>query len=170
MNEHPDAPQEAFDEPTPAFTNWKEAWEWHAEEAAKEMDALPEARLLELIQQREYDPYYQIWHSLAKVGNLATAAPVLLEVLRSEEDYLILNNAATALLKLMGYDAEAIEAMHLGEEGADEPTGEPELVALHDLFWRAVSASEELPTAQAEAERLQAVEELAALVQKKLAD
>lgn len=161
--------EQPFDEPIPAFTDWKEAWEWHSEQAANEMDQMPEAKLLEMIQNRQYDQYYQIWYSLAKVGTLANAAPVLLEVLRREDDYLILNHSATALLMLMGYDVAEIEAMHLSEEGADEATGEPEMVALHDLFWRAVSASEELPTKQAEAERLQAVEELAALVEHKLA-
>ena len=90
----------------PEFSNWQDAWEWHAQQTQNDFAKLSEAKLLRKIQKRQYDPYYQIWYSLREIGSLATCAPVLLEVLRretGESPMLIRYHCAAALFHLLGY-------------------------------------------------------------------
>ena len=113
-------------EEPPEFTNWKDAWEWHAVQAAEAYSQQSEAELLEMIRQRQYDPYYQIWYNLRDVGSLATCAPVLLRVLRQETGeamMLVRYHCAAALFHLLGYRDEPIPKLrqrvqwdHDGEE------------------------------------------------------
>lgn len=95
----------------PEFTNWKDAWEWYAHQAAEAYSQQTEEDLLEMIRQRQYDPYYQIWYNLREIGSLATCAPVLLQVLRQEtgeEMMLVRYHCAAALFHLLGYRDEPI--------------------------------------------------------------
>jgi len=90
----------------PEFSNWQEAWEWHAQQTQNDFAKLSEAKLLRKIQKRQYDPYYQIWYSLREMGSLANSAPVLLEVLRRESgeaQMLHRYHCAAALFHLLGY-------------------------------------------------------------------
>ncbi|MBK8902167.1 MAG: hypothetical protein IPM53_13360 [Anaerolineaceae bacterium] len=90
----------------PEFSNWQEAWEWHAQQTQNEYANQSEAALLKKIQKRQYDAYYQIWYSLGQIGTLAASAPVLLEVLRreaGEDNMLIRYHCAGALFHLLGY-------------------------------------------------------------------
>lgn len=90
----------------PEFSNWQEAWEWHAQQTQNDFAQMSEAKLLRKIQKRQYDPYYQIWYSLREMGSLATSAPVLLEVLRregGEAHMLIRYHCAAALFYLLGF-------------------------------------------------------------------
>lgn len=90
----------------PDFSNWQEAWEWHAQQTQNEYAQMSEAKLLRKIQKRQYDAYYQIWYSLGQIGTLAASAPVLLEVLRreaGEDNMLIRYHCAGALFHLLGY-------------------------------------------------------------------
>ena len=90
----------------PEFSNWQEAWEWHAQQTQNDFAKLSEAKLLRKIQKRQYDPYYQIWYSLCEMGSLFNSAPVLLEVLRRESgeaQMLHRYHCAAALFHLLGY-------------------------------------------------------------------
>ncbi len=110
----------------PQFSNWRDAWEWHAQQTADQLSQLGEEALLAMIQARRYDPYYQIWYTLREKGSLARCAPVLLEVLRreaGEEMMLVRYHCAAALFHLMGYPDEPIPELrarvqwdHQGEE------------------------------------------------------
>jgi hypothetical protein len=95
----------------PEFSNWQEAWEWHAQQIQNDYAKQSEAELLRKIQKRQYDPYYQIWYSLGQIGSLANCAPILLDVLRresGEDNMLIRYHCAAALFHLLGYPEEPL--------------------------------------------------------------
>lgn len=114
----------------PPFSNWKDAWEWYAEQTAQHFARHSEAQLLEWIAAGQYDPYYQIWYSLRETGSLKTCAPVLLQVLRretGEENMLIRYHCAAALFFLLGYPDEPLPELrtraqwdHHGEEARQQ--------------------------------------------------
>ena len=120
----------------PQFSNWKDAWEWHATQEAEAYGQQTEAELLEQIRQRQYDPYYQIWYNLRQVGSLATCAPVLLKVLREETGenmMLVRYHCAAAIFHLLGYCDDPIPKFrarvqwdHNGEEARQEAINELE--------------------------------------------
>lgn len=130
----------------PEFSNWQEAWEWHAGQTAHAYDDLPAAELLAQIRAGRYDQYYTIWYSLRRQTTLAEAAPVLLEVLRREDAEsmdLIRYHCAAALFHLMGYDDEYISPLrarvqwqHQGEPARQEAIDELEL-EIAELLTRA---------------------------------
>ncbi len=96
------------------FSNWQEAWEWHAQQTQNEYAKLSEAKLLRKIQKRQYDPYYQIWYSLRQIGSLAASAPALLDVLRREsgETFMLIRyHCAAALFHLLGYPDDPLPEM-----------------------------------------------------------
>ena len=114
----------------PEFSHWKDAWEWHAGQAAQAYDEQTVEELLEMIRQRQYDPYYQIWYNLREKGTLATCAPVLLEVLRREAGepmMLVRYHCAAALFHLLGHRDEPIPKLrarvqwdHQGEDARQQ--------------------------------------------------
>ena len=127
----------------PEFSNWQDAWEWHAGQTANTLNANSVNHLLRQIKARKYDPYYQIWYALRAKATLAECAPTLLDVLRREtgkENMLIRYHCAAALFHLLGH--------------ADDPI--PPLRAR--VQW----------DKQGEAERQAAIDELEALIQAQL--
>lgn len=90
----------------PEFSNWQEAWEWHAQQTSNHFDEQSADELLAHLTAGNYDGYYTIWYRLREKASLAQAAPVLLDVLRREagDAYsLIRYHCAAALFYLMGY-------------------------------------------------------------------
>lgn len=130
----------------PEFSNWKDAWEWHAGQAAQAYDEQTVEELLEMIRQRQYDPYYQIWYNLRDKGTLATCAPVLLEVLRreaGEQMMLVRYHCAAALFHLLGHRDEPIPKLrarvqwdHQGEEARQQAILELERRIERKLGWK----------------------------------
>lgn len=122
----------------PEFTNWQEAWEWHAMQTHRAYEEESLADLLRQIEARQYDGYYVIWNSIRQKGTLAECAPTLLEVLRRETDEhadLIRYHCAGALFHLLGYPDDPIPPLraraqwaHEGEEARQ--TAVAELAAL----------------------------------------
>jgi hypothetical protein len=122
----------------PEFTNWKDAWEWHAGQAAQSYAEQSAEELLEMIRQRQYDPYYQIWYNLREVGTLAQCAPVLMDVLRRETGeamMLVRYHCAAALFHLLGYRDEPIPKLRAkaqwdqnGEEARQQALDQVEIV------------------------------------------
>lgn len=95
----------------PEFSNWQEAWEWHAQQTKGDYDQQTEAELLKRIQKRQYDPYYQIWYSLGEIGSLLNCAPTLLMALRrdsGEDNMLNRYHCASAIFRLLGYPDEPL--------------------------------------------------------------
>ncbi|MCW5876374.1 MAG: hypothetical protein KIS85_05760 [Anaerolineales bacterium] len=100
----------------PIFSNWQEAWEWHARETYKHFAQQPEDKLLAQIAAGSYDEYYTIWYSLREKTSLAQAAPILLDVLRrevGEANTLIRYHCAAALFYLMGYADDSPPSLRL---------------------------------------------------------
>ena len=98
----------------PEFTNWKDAWEWHAQQTHTNFSQHTEDELLRKIEQRHYDQFYTIWDALANCGTVEKSAPVLLEVLRREAGeslMLIRYHCAGALFRLLGYPDEPMPAL-----------------------------------------------------------
>ncbi|UYN90379.1 MAG: hypothetical protein KIT08_03850 [Anaerolineales bacterium] len=91
----------------PQFSNWQEAWEWHARQTSDHFEAQTAEELLAQITAGHYDGYYTIWYRLREKVSLAQAAPVLLDVLRREADDLIRYHCAAALFYLMGHTDDA---------------------------------------------------------------
>ncbi|MCW5878891.1 MAG: hypothetical protein KIS80_08505 [Anaerolineales bacterium] len=88
----------------PQFSNWQEAWEWHARQTADYFAHQSAEQLLAEIDAGNYDGYYTIWYSLREKTSLEQGAPVLLNVLRREVgNSLIRYHCAAALFYLMGY-------------------------------------------------------------------
>jgi hypothetical protein len=98
----------------PEFTNWQEAWEWHAAQTAAAHDERSAAELLEMVRSGHYDGYYTVWDSIATKSTLAEAAPVLMEVLRRESDDhmdLVRYHCAAALFALLGHPKDDISPL-----------------------------------------------------------
>lgn len=122
----------------PKFDNWKDAWEWHAQEAARTYEQFSEEELLELIQKGRYDAYYSIWDAVPKKCTLPKAAPVLISVLRREAGepvMLVRYHCAGALFKMLGYPSEPLPELrtraqwdHQGEEARQKAINELEQV------------------------------------------
>ena len=96
-------------EDMPEFDNWKDAWDWHARQAALGFSTKSEDELLAKIQARAYDMHFQVWRALAACGTLEKSPPVLLEVLRrevGESRMLTRYHCARALFRLLGYPDE----------------------------------------------------------------
>jgi hypothetical protein len=126
----------AADPEMPDFTNWQEAWEWHARQTSDAFAELSEDELLQLAQEGRYDGYYTLWDNLAAKASLAKAAPVLLDVLRREAGetmMLVRYHCAAALFRLMGYPREPAPPLrvrvqwdHAGEPARQEALDELE--------------------------------------------
>lgn len=94
----------------PEFSNWQEAWEWHARQASDYYNEQTAEELLAQVAAGNYDAYYTIWYRLREKATLAQAAPVLLDVLRrevGEASSLVRYHCAAALFHLMGYSDNA---------------------------------------------------------------
>ena len=66
-----------------------------------------------------YGDYYQLWRAIGARATLPLAGPVLLDVLRSDADYLVRYHAAAALLSLLGsadLDPVDLAADHAGQD------------------------------------------------------
>lgn len=132
-------------EEMPVFGNWKEAWEWHAQQMEKEYAGTSDDHLLHLIQQGQLDPYYQIWYSLRDKTSLNKASATLLTFLRrpaSQTDDLHRYHCAAALFHLLGYSDDPIPPLrarvqwvHQGENARQEALDELEqLIYQHPRF------------------------------------
>jgi hypothetical protein len=80
---------------------WREQWEWHADQESERYDAMRVPRLVEVIRRGHVGDYHTIWYALARRASLSDAADVLLGVLGSERPYLERYHAAAALLELL---------------------------------------------------------------------
>lgn len=98
----------------PEFTNWQEAWEWHATQTSSAYNERSTVELLNLVRAGCYDGYYTVWDSIANKYTLAEAAPVLLEILRRESDAnmdLVRYHCAAALFALLGHPKDNISPL-----------------------------------------------------------
>jgi hypothetical protein len=130
-----------MDDP-PQFNHWKDAWEWHADQADKFYAGQSEEQLLAWIAEGQYDAYYQIWYNLREIGRLKNCASLLLEVLRREtgEDRMFIRyHCAAALFHLMGYPDEPLPELRKrvqwdfeGEEARQKAIGDLRLM-IEDL-------------------------------------
>jgi hypothetical protein len=89
----------------PAFSNWQEAWEYHARAELDDLRTLPAADLLAAVRAGRFGGYYVLWDAIAEQADLAEAAWPLMAVLESDADYLDRYHCAAALLRLMRSDA-----------------------------------------------------------------
>jgi hypothetical protein len=95
----------------PEFSNWKDAWEWHATQTHDDLRRWPPADLLRAADAGHYDAYYTLWDAIRERCSLADAAPVLLRVIRREagdQMMLIRYHAAGALFRLLGAPDEPL--------------------------------------------------------------
>lgn len=93
----------------PHFSNWKDAWEWHAQQTHEDLARYSVPELLERIRAGRYDPYFTIWYVLREKATLSQSAAVLLNVLRresGENSMLVRYHCAAALFHLLGYPDE----------------------------------------------------------------
>lgn len=80
-------------------------------------DKVPLERLLERVRQRYYGSYFSLWRSIAQRATLEQAGWALLEVLKTEPQYLQRYHCASALLALMG--KSRAEAVHYSADNAN---------------------------------------------------
>lgn len=104
---------------TPEFSNWQEAWEYHARAELDDLGTRPAAELLALVRAGRFGGYYVLWDAIAERASLPEAAAPLLTVLESEADYLDRYHCAAALLRLMG--SAAWEPVQLTADTAARP-------------------------------------------------
>jgi hypothetical protein len=98
----------------PEFSNWKDAWEWHATQTHEDLRTWQPADLLRAADAGHYDAYYTLWSAIRERCTLAEAAPVLLRVIRREAGeslMLIRYHAAGALFGLLGYPDDPLPVL-----------------------------------------------------------
>jgi hypothetical protein len=70
----------------PQFDNWKDAWEWNASQAQKQLLELSEDELLNLIANDQDDAFYQIWTAIGAKGTREKSLPILIGFLERRDD------------------------------------------------------------------------------------
>ena len=111
MPTDPTPAPEPLPESEPEFTNWKDAWEWHATQTHRSLLEWTAAELLAAADAGRYDGYYTLWDAIRARCTLGEAAPVLVRVLRREAGepmMLIRYHCAGALFGLMGEPDEPL--------------------------------------------------------------
>lgn len=92
-------------EKEPEFDNWKDAWEYNARKVLDHSSSLSEDELLSYIKQDKSDMFYQIWSAIGNKGTVEKSAIVLLEYLKRNKgkDYELERYHCTeALFKIIG--------------------------------------------------------------------
>ena len=81
---------------------WQDYYEEACQQERANFQQLPIETILESVKAHRYGAYYTVWEVIAQKASLEEAAPILLEVLERDIDYLIrMNCVEYALLKLM---------------------------------------------------------------------
>jgi hypothetical protein len=81
--------------------NWRDRWDAEAQHELERCRDLPVARLLELVQARQFGEYYTIWTAIAERATLPDAGWRLFSLLESDADYHQRYHCARALLRLL---------------------------------------------------------------------
>jgi hypothetical protein len=97
--------------------DWRARYEQEATAELASYNKRPVAELVRQVKERRYSTYFSIWHSLGRRATLEQAGWALLEVLKSEPEYLHRYHCASALLALMG--KSRAEAVHYSSDKVD---------------------------------------------------
>lgn len=83
------------------MSQWREAWDSHADDEAARYDKMPVADAIADIRRGRFGDYYTIWRAIARRATLAEVGWELLDVLESDVPYLARYHCAAALLQLL---------------------------------------------------------------------
>lgn len=109
----------------PEFTNWQDAWEWHAQQTSNTLYDLSEDELLELLEARHFDAYYSLWSVVKAKCTPQKAALPLLAILTEYPDDLVRYHCADALFGLLGLE----HLVELRQDAQWEHGARPEALA-----------------------------------------
>jgi hypothetical protein len=101
--------------------SWRDQWENAATSELDRFRTMPLEDLLDRLERRKFGDYHVIWDAVAERNDLARAAWVLYDIVRSPADYLDRYHAARALLALlrvMPYEPADLTVAHRHPEPA----------------------------------------------------
>jgi hypothetical protein len=104
---------ETFDKYFMTYAEFQERWEIEAGKESDSYMALSTADLTHRIQHGEYGQYFTIWPAVAAKCDLSAVVDKMLEILRSDLDYLIRYNCAEALISMSGGYTDGFHAVQL---------------------------------------------------------
>lgn len=102
------------------YAEFQESWEIEAGKESDSYMALSPADLSRKIHHGEYGQYFTIWRAVAAKCDLSAVEDKMLEILKSDLDYLIRYHCAEALISLSGGHCDGFLAVQLsGREKYD---------------------------------------------------
>jgi hypothetical protein len=82
------------------YAEFQERWEKASASEKQEYDSSSVEKLISLIENHNYGNYYQIWYSLGSRAEIENVGPLLVGILKSDEDYLTRYHCASCLLMI----------------------------------------------------------------------
>ena len=102
-----------FDKHIMTYAEFQESWEIEAGKESDSYMALSTADLIRQIHHGEYGQYFTIWRAVAAKCDLSAVVDKMLEILKSDLDYLIRYHCAEALISLSGGYTNGFRAVQL---------------------------------------------------------
>ena len=82
------------------YAEFQERWEKASAAEKQKYDSSSIKKLISLVENHDYGNYYQIWYSLGSRAKIENVGPLLINILKSDEDYLIRYHCASCLLMI----------------------------------------------------------------------
>lgn len=102
------------------YAEFQERWELEAGKEADACHALGPDELARRVQRGDYGQYFTIWRAVAEKCELAAVQDAMLDLLKSDSDYLLRYHCAEALISLSGGSGAGFEPVELsGREKFD---------------------------------------------------
>ena len=99
------------------YSEFQQQYEHDADKEAASLGRLAPSELVERVRTGHHGQHFQIWRAIAQRVPLASAGPLLIDVLRSDAEYLTRYHAAAALLGMLKIsDIKAVDLAVAGRE------------------------------------------------------
>ena len=82
------------------YAEFQEHWEKASISEKQKYDAELIDKLISLVENHNYGDYYQIWYSLGSRAKIENVGPLLINILKSDEEYLTRYHCASCLLMI----------------------------------------------------------------------
>ena len=97
------------------YREFRNDFEKESDKWSEKYEQMSELEILSLIENREWDLTYQIWHSIRKKGTIEKSTPVLMKVLRKRfTSFLNRNHCAEALFSITKINDEVLKKRVIG--------------------------------------------------------
>jgi hypothetical protein len=82
------------------YAEFQEHWEKASSAERQQYESVPIEKLISLVENHDYGKYYQIWPVLGSKAAIEDVGPLLVEILKSDIDYLTRYHCAGCLLMI----------------------------------------------------------------------